>query len=452
MQDFFYLGCRTLKTMEKNTDSNSKKPQWLRLLEQQSWQAELVISGIAIFGSLQLPEVIFSIADEVLVRFSDDSLTYLQYFFIYLLIGVRFLIAGFIIHFVLRALWVGMLGLVSVFPQGIREKSSMHSADYLKKIRAEFSDINKFNQKLDKFSSLILSISAAAVQIFLLIAFWVLVVILLHNLFLMVFPVHVASAIIKGMVLILIIFSFLISLLNFGKIKESTIAKKLQYPITRGFNRVFTHIFYGPYLYIFMTLSTNLTIKTRHKILGIFLLFTLTALFSFDLSSSSVQYFSPQSYFTMNQSPDISMGSNYENSISEKRILRPVIQSQTITTDHIKLFIPWFEREVDARGKICGTPAPPDSLSQTEKRQFKNRFINNCMSEYYKISIDDKIKPGLKFKKHYHQHHEEKGFQTFIALDSLENGQHLLKIEKGYTNEDGKSAVQYVPFYLERNR
>ncbi len=452
MQDFFYLRSRTLKTMEKNTDSNNKKPQWLRILEQQSWQAELVISGIAIFGSLQLPDVLFSIADEVLVRFSDDSLTYLQYFFIYLLIGVRFLIAGFIIHFVLRALWVGMLGLVSVFPQGIREKSSMHSADYLKKFRAEFSDINKFNQKLDNFSSLILSVSAAAVQIFLLIAFWVLVVILFHNLLLMVFSVPVASTIIKVMVFILIIFGFLISLLNFGKIKESTIAKKLQYPITRGFNRVFTHIFYEPYLYIFMTLSTNLSIKTKHKILGIFLLFTLTALFSFDLSSSSVQYFSPQSYFNMNQSPDISMGSNYENSLSEKRILRPVIQSEIISSDHIKLFIPWFEREAYTREEVCGNPSPPDSLSQTEKRHFKYRFENNCMSDYYKISIDDKIRSGLVFNKHYHQNGGEKGFQTFIALDSLENGRHLLKIEKGYTNEEGKNAEQYISFYLERNQ
>lgn len=452
MSDFFYLGCRTLKTMEKNTDSNTKKAKWLRILEQQSWQAELIISGIAIFGSLQLPGMIFSLADEVLVRFSDDSLIYLQYFFIYLLVGVRFLIAGFIIHFVLRALWVGMLGLVSVFPQGIREKSSMHSEDYLKKIRAEFSDINKFNQKLDNFSSLILSISAAAVQIFLIIAFWVLVVILFQNLLLMLFPNTVVSTILKVLVLGLLIFSFLISLMNFGKIKESTIAKKLQYPLTRRFNRVFTHIFYEPYLYIFMTLSTNLTIKTRHKILGIFLLFTLTALFSFDLSSSSVEYFSPNSYFRMNQSPNISMGSNYENTISDKRILRPIIQSETITSNHIKLFIPWFQREAVTKEKVCGISSPPDTLSQTEKRRFKNRFENNCMSEYYKISINDEIKSGLAFTKHYHPHHEEKGFQTFIALDSLENGRHLLKIEKPYANEEGENAAQYIPFYLERNQ
>ena len=40
-----------------------KKPKWLRILEQQSWQAELLISGIAIVGALQLPELIHEFTD-----------------------------------------------------------------------------------------------------------------------------------------------------------------------------------------------------------------------------------------------------------------------------------------------------------------------------------------------------------------------------------------------------
>jgi hypothetical protein len=154
-----------------------------------------------------------------------------------------------------------MLGLVSVFPEGIREESPNYSKDYLKKMKAEFGDINGFNQKLDNFCSLILSISAAAVQVFLIIAFWVLMVILFHNLLVMILPKFAVTVILKVLVGIILILSFLISLLNFGKIKESTIAKKLQYPLSRRFNRVFAHIFYEPYLYILMTLLTNLSLK-----------------------------------------------------------------------------------------------------------------------------------------------------------------------------------------------
>jgi hypothetical protein len=66
-----------------------------------------------------------------------------------------------------------MLGQISVFPQGIRKESQNYSQDNFRKIRAEFSAINGFNQKLDNFCNLILSIAAAAVQISLIIAFWV---------------------------------------------------------------------------------------------------------------------------------------------------------------------------------------------------------------------------------------------------------------------------------------
>ncbi len=438
--------------MAKMDKSPQNKPEWLQILEQQSWQAELIISGIAIFGSMQLPDVIFNLADAILVRFSDDSLNFLIYFFIYLLIGVRFLITGFIIHFVLRALWVGMLGLVSVFPEGIRGKSSNYSQDYLKKLKAEFGDINGFNQKLDNFCSLILSISAAAVQIFLIIAFWVLMVILLHNLLIMVLPKSTVNIILKVLIGIILVLSFLIAMLNFGKIKESTIAKKLQYPLSHRFNRVFAHIFYEPYLYIIMTLMTNFSLKKRHTIIGMVFFMVLTGIFGFDLPTSNIQYFPPENYFAMNQNEYASLAANYENSLGEKRILRPVIQADVITDDHIRLFIPWHKREVAARENICGKPSLPDELSREERQAIRRSFENKCMAEYYQIFIDSSLVEGIDFTTYYHHNRNEKGFLTYIPIDSLTTGRHVLKIQKGYTNEAGEKALQHILFYREKKR
>lgn len=436
--------------MPKKENLNPNKPEWLRILEQQSWQAELIISGIAIFGAMQLPDVVFNIIDRVLVSFSDDSLEFLQYFFIYLLIGVRFLITGFIIHFVLRAFWVGMLGLVSVFPEGIREKSPMYSDNYLKKIRAEFPDINKFNQKLDHFCSLILSITALALQMFLIIAFWVLVVILFHQLLSSFLSKSAVSLILKVLLVIIIIISFLVSLLNFGKIKETTIAKKWQYPLSRRFNRVFANIFYEPYLYILMTLFTNLKLKNKHKITGIIAFMVLTALFAFDLPRSNMRYFPKESFFAMNQSPHTSLASNYETSLNGELILRPVIQSDVISSDHLRLFIPWFARETAARESICGKQEFPPDLSKEAQRDLKRRFENDCMAQYYQISIDSMPVQEISFTKHFHQNMDEKGFLTYIPLDSLTNGKHLLKIEKGYKNDEGQNAIQHIQFFLDR--
>ena len=50
-------------------NTNKKKPDWLTALESQSWQAELIASGLAIVGSLSLGPLINSFADRFLVVF-----------------------------------------------------------------------------------------------------------------------------------------------------------------------------------------------------------------------------------------------------------------------------------------------------------------------------------------------------------------------------------------------
>ena len=118
------------KTETENSPKMAKKPKWMKILEKQSWQAELVISGAAIFGSLQLPEAINRLIDQGIYYISDMTSTVVGVALFYLMAVAVILIANFIIHFILRALWIGMLGLVSVFPNGINYKFESYSEDY----------------------------------------------------------------------------------------------------------------------------------------------------------------------------------------------------------------------------------------------------------------------------------------------------------------------------------
>jgi len=91
--------------------NEQQRPEWLQRLEDESWQAELIISGLALYGSLQLPEFIYLIIDFFILHLPVD-----QYFTGYgityaLLLGVSILSGFFIIHFVLRAYWIGLIGM-----------------------------------------------------------------------------------------------------------------------------------------------------------------------------------------------------------------------------------------------------------------------------------------------------------------------------------------------------
>ena len=95
------------------------KKSWLARLAEDSWVAELIISGVAIYGSLSIHERIHFLVDWSIQNLYGDflSATYLLLFYIF--VGAQVLIVSFIFHFFLRGLWIGMAGLYSVYPQGV---------------------------------------------------------------------------------------------------------------------------------------------------------------------------------------------------------------------------------------------------------------------------------------------------------------------------------------------
>ena len=82
-------------------------------LEQESWQAELIISGVAILGALLLPELVDRFGQWALIYFSEDLGLFLILFLFsqYFICGS--LIFGFVVHFILQGIWIGLIGLNS---------------------------------------------------------------------------------------------------------------------------------------------------------------------------------------------------------------------------------------------------------------------------------------------------------------------------------------------------
>lgn len=133
---------------------------WLRKLADESWQAELIISGIAIVGSLSLPGLITKVSNWCLITFAEDKFFLIGMMLMYLYIMAGGLIAAFLIHFFIRVLWIGMLGLSSVYPEGIKPIKT-YSDTFNENMLKEFPDIEAFSHKLDQRGSLIFSIASA---------------------------------------------------------------------------------------------------------------------------------------------------------------------------------------------------------------------------------------------------------------------------------------------------
>lgn len=133
-------------------------PSWLKNLQENSWELELLISGGAVFTLMQLPAFFFSWITSV------RMLTSLPGFSVYLILGIfgiKILTNGFILHLILRAYWLAMVCLNFVFPMGIRKKAGKLAFPF--RNRHIEGDLRDLIMRVDKICGLVIfsSISSA---------------------------------------------------------------------------------------------------------------------------------------------------------------------------------------------------------------------------------------------------------------------------------------------------
>lgn len=85
-----------------------------------TWEVELLISGVAVFAMLQLPGWLMDIVLYLRPRFDESWRGALAVLFAYLVAAAVILAATFALHLLLRAYWIALVGMHSVYPDGIR--------------------------------------------------------------------------------------------------------------------------------------------------------------------------------------------------------------------------------------------------------------------------------------------------------------------------------------------
>lgn len=118
--------------MEPNSDVEKKQDEltWLENLQRNSWEPEVIISGIILAFLFAFPSKIYAfsamLVQEVGMAFLGAMLVLL-----YLSAVISVFKIFFVVHLVLRFIWAGLLGLSYAFPNGvIKEKLFKISRDY----------------------------------------------------------------------------------------------------------------------------------------------------------------------------------------------------------------------------------------------------------------------------------------------------------------------------------
>lgn len=432
---------------------NQKKtsnPKWLKKLTKESWQAELIISGIATYGALQLPELINNLGDWAVTYFLPEMAFILWSIMGYLSFASSVLIIGFILHFVLRAIWIGLIGLNSVYPNGINTNSTIYSTSFLEKLKRDFSIDYSGLKDLDKVCSVIFTVNT----LFLIIAINLTAnIILLYglkcilNLFLVDYLVNI---IFWGIIGLLLSVSLLPNILNIKKIKANKAVQAIGYKIFKIFAIIFHHIFRKPYLYLWALFTSNL--KRSESIVFLIVIMGVASMLSiYHLKESSILYFlDSKRLFEQYERTDQVHREVYETNLTEKSgpILSTIIESELISGNMMKVFIPVFQNEEPIYNNMCGEYSKQAILSNRENEAKRRAFLLNCFNKYHRITVNDSIVPSELFE-HQYSHKRSYGMLTYLPTNGFKNGQNMLKVEKLTGDSTKVYRTMNIPFWFE---
>ncbi|UII20711.1 hypothetical protein [Fulvivirga ligni] len=423
-----------------NPNDSDLKPEWLKELQLKSWEPEILLSGIVLYGMFQVPEVL----DRFLLFFSAEvynDINAMDTLVALLKIGVYWLIAGLILHLICRGFWVGLVGLSYSFPDGINLEKLKFQPKYLKKVK-EVPPFEQIILRVERVCSFIYSVS------FLL--FMSLVGTYLYATVVVVIPMAVIIAsldsahLTAGSINLLNRYGNWAMILGFVGVADF---------ITMGYFRRFKFIakIYWPFyvLFNFLTLAnyyrpTYFAIVTNLKKRWLFLFLLSFAFISF-VGIASIRDTTPDQYFSRLNIWNSMDGNLALEGFYQDRPTKPSeriqIPSDIIKDDVLRVFIPSTINKEDSLKKFINY----DSIKTTDTSSKKlGKYYLKKMSEYYRLTIAD----STFTTKGYFQNNKatrQKGYVCYLNIGYLKEGLYELKLEG--PKDMFKDPVATVPFY-----
>ncbi len=426
---------------------------WLKELAIQSWQAELVMSGLIITGLFQMPDLFIKWVEPSIIQSGEIEFSFLNMASTFFLVGIDTMIIFFGIHLLFRGIWIALLGLNSVYPNGIDVTSKFGLGEkYWQKAKEKYPDLTAYNIELDATCSVLFSMAAVIIIMISSISIIILLFYQLIQLLTSYFPI-IADYILPigiGFYLLFMLISLVSQYLG-KKYPDNQRIVKILLGYSFAMSTIFSlYIFRKPIGYITSILTSNTKSKS-----GMYLFMLACAVMGFMGAKHMGSHyaftdFEAQKYFTFNNKPHQILAFNYENLLDkEAEIYTPVIQSDIITDDFVKVFIPTIAREKEhipfqeyglvKRFKM--------NAAQKEARD-KERL--SAYKHFNQIYINNVLQDSLDYQFYTHPQAAERGLLVYVPSDNFVKGRNILEIRKNYFSKDSIQKIVKIPFFFKK--
>ena len=449
--------------MLSNERSHKADKNWIDPLRKNSWEMELLITGFVLIALLQVPDALEQWGLAFLSGRSQANFLnlFLSVFLAGLVTGVKIITVNLVILLLIRGFWVGMIGLSSVYPNGIEPNKLHFSERFAKNLGQNTLDSDAIIVRLDNWCSSVFALSFLFLFGVISFGIYLLQIAIFGRLFDELDALIPQGGILDylNLILMILVFGFYIIGALLKSIDYATAGGlkriknrfwiRIYYPWSQFISYASLGILYRPIYYIF---ASNIN---QRVITGIFLIY-MGAMFVLFLR---IDFRTEQIYFPSmwRNGYELSNG-EYENlSSPEDGIIDgDMIQSDVIKDGYIKLFLYYDISENDSLKIFCPGINPlvqnisaELDISINGQSIFDNREITeedtaaalDCFSSYYKIVVNDSTYTNLEYIFHRHRFNGEPGLLTYLSVTHLPTGFYKLGIYRG--NDEYPNWIQF---------
>ena len=384
-----------------------KTPRWLKTIQLNSWEAELLISALVLYTLFQIPDYLDQWALQSFERGSR-----LHRLFSLIEKAIRLLSFGYILHILVRGVWVASVGLSYVFPRGIDSDSLKFKGKFKKELNKSGSLV-KMVLRLEELSSIIYGISfiffgtlvGFASFIFSFIFFFELIA-----------PVMSENNYLAGVISIFILFYFLLTILVFidfltnGYFRRKNWSADWFYYVAFFFRIVTLSFLYRRSLLVLIS-------NTKGWKSYLIPFIVLGVVVGFLWIDSEIKDNGRDRYYISGASGDYN-SANYESTRNPDSYLVTTIQSDIIHDNTLKIFL----KDISAFGGVYVFEG------KTKWDELSSESISTYFNKRLAVTIDDTPINNIDWFKTQHPITSEFGFTSFVDISDFEKGAHFLKI------------------------
>lgn len=431
-----------------NNPQDQKFKKWLDILQQESWQLELIISGFAIYGLFMMIEPIEMAALEA----ENNSNMYRVLLMQGLQISWYIITINLIAHVVLRGLWIGAIGLRYVSGEIDYEKLN-YSPKFTRHLNKRVGSFDNYVANLEKYCSVIFAVTFLLVFYIL----GLLTIVFVFTLLGLSIDKQETPNWVRYWILIPTIiflgFGTILTFIDFatqGWLKRKKWISRFYYPIYWIFKYLTLSFLYRPMVYNF--LDTKFGKRLSFVIVPLYLALTILAATGFSTSNYLERDLSSNSFIANNK--------NYMDSVKADNLFvdRAAIPSKVITAPFLHVFVE-YARSVEDDVFFFNKDLKPEEdrrgiysvfsegvVSSSRQNKYLKDYLKT-IEEMYTLEID-----SVSFKPNFiitEIANKQMGFETFLDMQQIGKGKHTLNvIRKDHIRDSAYNrTIVRIPFW-----